>query len=425
MKTNQSQKNIPQGWRNLTLQEVGVKVIDGDRGKNYPHQDDFSTDGFCLFLTATNVTKQGFNFSENQFISKAKDSSMNKGRLERGDLVITTRGTIGSVASYSENVPFADVRINSGMAILRNKTVDTDLETAFLYKYFISSHFLRELKRVSFGSAQPQLTIPLIKKFKLALPPLLEQSRIISVIETWDQIIKRLTRKIEVKKQIKKSLMQDLLTGKRRLTGFGEKWKSVKLGEIASFKKGKGLPKNDLDSEGKYEAIHYGELFTKYAEYIENIISKTNYNKGMVLSKVNDILMPTSDVTPRGLSTASYLDKDGIILGGDILIIRSNGSLNGLFFCYLVNLNKKDVIKLVSGTTVFHLYGSDMAKFELKLPPIEEQEAIVKILITADKEITELEKKLSIIKEQKRYLLNNLITGTIRTPETLSAKITS
>ena len=144
----------------------------------------------------------------------------------------------------------------------------------------------------------------------------------------------------------------------------------------------------------------------------------------MFLSKKNDILMPTSDVTPRGLSTASYIDKDGVILGGDILVIRSTGNLHGLFFCYLVNLNKKEVIKLVSGSTVFHLYGSDMAKFELKLPSLKEQESIVKILVTADKEITELEKKLSILKEQKRYLLNNLITGTIRTPETLSTKIT-
>jgi type I restriction enzyme, S subunit len=175
-----------------------------------------------------------------------------------------------------------------------------------------------------------------------------------------------------------------------------------------------------MDSSGKYEAIHYGELFTKYNERIENVISRTDSNKNMFLSKKNDILMPTSDVTPRGLSTASYMGKEGVILGGDILVIRSSGSLNGLFFCYLVNLNKKDVIKLVSGSTVFHLYGSDMAKFELKLPPLKEQESIVKILATADKEIAELEKKLNIIKEQKRFLLNNLITGVIRTPEGLT-----
>ncbi len=83
-------------------------------------------------------------------------------------------------------------------------------------------------------------------------------------------------------------------------------------------------------------------------------------------------------------------------------------------------MDKKEVIKLVSGSTVFHLYGSDMAKFELNLPPLIEQESIVTILITADAEITALENKLSLLKDQKKYLLNNLITGEIRTPENLT-----
>jgi type I restriction enzyme S subunit len=196
----------------------------------------------------------------------------------------------------------------------------------------------------------------------------------------------------------------------------------VKLGDVCKFSKGKGLPKSELDLNGKYDAIHYGELFTKYSENIQIILSKTNSNNKMFISKKNDILMPTSDVTPKGLSTASCINKDGVVLGGDILVIRSLGTLNGLFFCYFVNANKKEVIKLVSGSTVFHLYGSDMAKFKLNLPPLEEQAAIARILTTADDEITALQKKKQILSEQKKYLLNNLITGQIRTPENLTVK---
>lgn len=240
------------------------------------------------------------------------------------------------------------------------------------------------------------------------------------MLETWDRAIEKLTKKIEIEKQIKKGLMQDLLTGKKRLEGFSGEWQTVKLGEIAIFKKGKGLPKSDLSINGDYEAIHYGELFTKYAENIKYVISRTDSNAHMFLSKKNDILMPTSDVTPRGLSTASCVNKDGIVLGGDILIIRSKDRLNGLFFCYVINSNKKEVIKLVSGSTVFHLYGSDMARFQLSLPPLEEQQAIANILTTADQEIDTLTKKLSLLRDQKKYLLNNLITGEIRTPEDLT-----
>ena len=112
-----------------------------------------------------------------------------------------------------------------------------------------------------------------------------------------------------------------------------------KLGEVALFSKGKGLSKSELSVDGKYECIHYGELFTKYKESISHIYSQTNSVDNYVLSQSNDVLMPTSDVTPNGLATASCLNKDGVILGGDILIIRPKKQLlDGVYFSYLVNI---------------------------------------------------------------------------------------
>ncbi len=216
-----------------------------------------------------------------------------------------------------------DVAINQDLKALYPKK---DVKNQFLYHWFKSKKTF--IERLGSGSTVSGIQQNELKAIKFLLPPLPEQNRIVAVLETWDRSIEELTKKISIKKQIKKSLMQDLLTGRKRLSGFQEKWKIVKLGDIATFKKGKGLPKSEIDVCGKYEAIHYGELFTKYHEYIKEVISKTNTNKGMFLSKKNDILMPTSDVTPRGLSTASYVDKDGIILGGDILVIRSSGNLN-------------------------------------------------------------------------------------------------
>ncbi len=195
-------------------------------------------------------------------------------------------------------------------------------------------------------------------------------------------------------------------------------WQQVKLGDICHFKKGKGLSKDDLIIGGKYEAIHYGELFTKYNEKIEHILSRTNNNKNVFLSKKNDILMPTSDVTPRGLSTASFINKDGVILGGDVLVIRPiSNILNGLFFSNFVSANKKEIIKLVSGTTVFHLYGSDMAKLKFYLPTLSEQNRIVSVLETWDKAIEKLSKKIRIKKQIKKGLMQNLLTGKKRLKE--------
>lgn len=106
-------------WQITTFAEAPFVVIDGDRGANYPKQHEFSSYGYCLFLNAGNVSRSGFVFSDCAFITEEKDSILRKGKLARYDLVLTTRGTVGNVAYFSDEVPFSHIRINSGMVILR------------------------------------------------------------------------------------------------------------------------------------------------------------------------------------------------------------------------------------------------------------------------------------------------------------------
>ena len=103
----------------ISFEDAPFEIIDGDRGKNYPKQNEFSDDGHCLFLSAANVTRGGFEFSECQFITEQKDGMLRKGKLQRDDIVLTTRGTIGNVAHFRASVPYERLRINSGMVILR------------------------------------------------------------------------------------------------------------------------------------------------------------------------------------------------------------------------------------------------------------------------------------------------------------------
>ena len=194
-----------------------------------------------------------------------------------------------------------------------------------------------------------------------------------------------------------------------------EDWEVKTLGELAEFYKGRGLSKSEIIQEGKYKCLHYGELFTKYKEEIITILSKTNTSENVFFSKSNDVLMPTSDVTPNGLATASCIREDNVILGGDVLVIRiSNQIINGTFLSYYITQNRKQVMQLVSGSTVYHLYGSDMSKFVLSYPKIEEQNLIVQTLSDMDKEISHLEKKLSKYQVAKQGMIQQLLTGKIR-----------
>lgn len=167
----------------VQLESTGIDVIDGDRGKNYPHQNELLNTGFCLFLSAKNVTKSGFNFFETQFISQRKDTLLNNGKLKRGDIVITTRGTVGNVALYSPQIFYDNVRINSGMLIIR---CTNNISNQYLYQVLRSEWFQKQIMAVQSGSAQPQLPKSHFLKMYIPLPSLPIQEKIASILQLID-----------------------------------------------------------------------------------------------------------------------------------------------------------------------------------------------------------------------------------------------
>ena len=145
-----------------------VDFIDGDRGKNYPTFDEFTSTGYCLFLNASNVTSTGFNFDTCMFVTEDKDKSMNKGHLSRNDIVLTSRGTLGNVALYDKHIGYENVRINSGMLIIRPKT--KRLSPYFIYALLKSSYMKAAIEQFRSGSAQPQLPIKDLQKITFEIP---------------------------------------------------------------------------------------------------------------------------------------------------------------------------------------------------------------------------------------------------------------
>lgn len=245
--------------RRATLTEFGMapfEIIDGDRGKSYPKQWDFSDSGHCVFLNATNVTRNGFEFSECQFISEQKDNQLRKGKLQRDDIVLTTRGTIGNVAHFKVSVPFEQMRINSGMVILRcdpNKILPT-----YLYHFLRSPSFHGQVNSLRSGVAQPQLPIRDMKRIKIPLPNLTEQRRIASILSTYDELIENNRRRIRLLEQAARLLYKEWFVhlrfpGHERITvtnGMPEGWKRKSLGEVLVYLESGGRPKGGAKEEG-------------------------------------------------------------------------------------------------------------------------------------------------------------------------------
>ena len=183
-------------WKEVDIEQTSIEIIDGDRGKNYPKNNELTNSGYCLFLSAANVTKNGLQFSNNSFITKEKDALFRKGKLMPKDIVLTTRGTVGNVGFYSDDVPYPNMRINSGMVIIRP---GEDFDTMFLYQYLRSCYFRAQITQFQSGSAQPQLPISTLQKMKVIKPDIDAQRRIASILSSLD-------RKIELNNKINADL---------------------------------------------------------------------------------------------------------------------------------------------------------------------------------------------------------------------------
>ena len=184
-------------WKFLTLKEAELEFIDGDRGVNYPKKSELLPEGDCVFLNTGNVRQNSFDFSNLDFITKEKDNLLRNGKLQRDDIVLTTRGTVGNVALYSQEVPFSNIRINSGMVIIRvNKNF---WHPYFIYLFFQSHLFKKQISRLISGSAQPQLPISILETVSIPQLTLDEQKEIIFNIKSINQ-------KIQINNQINQEL---------------------------------------------------------------------------------------------------------------------------------------------------------------------------------------------------------------------------
>ena len=329
----------------------------------------------------------------------------------RNDVLMPTSDVTPNGLATASCILHSDIILGGDVLVIR--TPEELLNGEFL-AYAIKMHRNQVLQLVS-GTTVFHLYGRDMATFRFSAPSVEEQRAIAEALSDVDELLVALEALIAKKRAVKQAAMQQLLTGKSRLPGFSGTWETKRLREIASFFKGSGLSKADLSLDGKRRCVHYGELFTVYGERITEVLHGTDREGIFFYSIRNDVLMPTSDVTPNGLATASCILASDIIIGGDVLVIRvSESILNGEFLAYAIKVHRDQVMQLVSGTTVFHLYGRDMANFSFAVPSVDEQTAIVAILSDMDAEIAALERRRDKTRAVKQSMMQQLLTGRVR-----------
>ena len=408
-------KEFDGDWTSSDFSKASVQIIDGDRGFNYPKSDDFYDDEFCLFLNAGNVTKQGFNFENTQFITKNKDSSLRKGKLERNDLVITTRGTVGNVAYFNDSVSFKNMRINSGMVIARcQKNVLAD----FINQFLNSDLFEKWLDKNAFGSAQPQLTVKLLNSIDLNYPSKPEQTKIASFLSAVDEKISQLTQKHQLLSQYKQGMMQKLFSQQIRFKAddgseFGE-WDFIELGTAT-----------DVTKLAGYE-------FTKHIVYKDsgNLIALRGLNVKNNKLDLSDVkYIDDSDLKMLGRSKLYIDDLIFTYVGtiGDVALIQENEKfylapnvarirankelLNPVYLLQYFNetsFRRNEIEKYIATSSQPALSMTNIRKFHIAKPCLDEQTKIANLLSAIDQKVEDVAQQIEQAKIWKKGLLQQM-----------------
>ena len=280
----------------------------------------------------------------------------------------------------------------------------------------MSDYLQKQVDTLIAGSNYPSISSKDVRSLELKLPPLGDQQSIADSLEDAEAKVRQLDKLIAKKRDILSATSYELLSGNSRLGPISSHWRTVQLGTVASFSKGKGLSKNQLSTSGRNSCLIYGELFTTYGRVITNVVSHTDSSEGEP-SRYGDVLIPGSTTTKGSdLATASALLLDDVQLSGDVNIIRPDLKiLNPSYLAYHLTSEQRDSIAMrTQGITIYHLYGRHLADLEIKIPDLAEQIEIVEVLTDLQLGIDSLESQRDKAEMIKQGMMEVLLSGKVR-----------
>lgn len=403
-------------WREVKLEAV-IKFVDGDRGKNYPKQNEYLNKGYCVFLNTSNITKDGFNLKKVNYIDENKDKILRNGRLDYGDLILTTRGTIGNVALYQTGM-YYPMRINSSMLILK---VNESISNNYLFYVFKTDSMKEYMTLFSSGSAQPQLPVKDLKKIKFKIPEMKYQEKIANVLSTYDRLIGNNNRRIEVLEQTAEEIYKEWFVRMRfpgyentkLVKGIPEGWEVKKVNNLGEVVTGKTPSTKVAEYYGgeimfiKTPDMH-GNIFTSQTEtYLSEDGSNNQANK----------LLPQDSIMVSCIGT-------GGVVSINMFPAQTNQQINSIIledtkireWAFLTLKSMKQTIELfgATGATMTNLSKGKFEGLKLLYPSDELLNKFNNITKPMFEELKSIILTNENLKKQRDLLLPRLMNGSIK-----------
>ena len=320
-----------------------------------------------------------------------------------GTLLISAAGSIGRVVEYQgEKAYFQD----SNIVWLEH---DHRLNDAFLKPLYSRIEWGLE------GSTIKRLYNKDLLSAEVTVPGGREQEEIGQFFAKLDNLITLHQRKYDKLCVLKKSMLDKMfpkggsLYPEIRFAGFADPWEQHKLGELCSFSKGCGYSKNNLRDQGT-PIILYGRLYTNYETQIHSVDTFVDPLENSVYTEGGEVIVPASGETAEDISIASVVEKPGIILGGDLNVITPSAVVNPVFLALELSYGKPhfDLAKRAQGKSVVHIHNEDIANVFFDRPCIAEQRRIGEFFDRLDSLITLHQRKLELLRNIKKSMLDKM-----------------
>ncbi len=387
---------LPKGWHweeVAELAEINPRALPANTPKAYAFR---YIDISCVNKGQIDWPKDTVTFSESP--SRARRL------VSKGDVIMSlVRPNLQGFAIIKDEP--SHTIVSTGFAVLSPKK---HCAGTFLYQSLFGGKLTLQVARLIAGSNYPALSASDVENLVIAAPKnVAEQQKIADILGTWDEALEKLDALIAAKGRRKQGLMQQLLTGQRRLPGFGKPWKRVELSEVAdecSIRNGQKLDRTRLYAVTKAEGM---------VPMRENV-------QGSTINRCQIVERGWFAYDPMRINIgyiARWEKDDPVMVSPDYVVFRTRGSL--LLSDYLNHVRRAAISADFVGTAGngsvrIRIWFDDLGYFKFPLPPVEEQRAIAAILSTADAELRLLRQQRAAIDHQKRGLMQLLLTGKVR-----------
>ena len=403
---------IPEDWEVNRFTDI-AELIHGFQFR----EEHFAENGRFGVIKIGNLTYQGNISLDN--LSKSDCEGINNYErlfLRRGDILMAlTGGTLGkmSIFNLEENRYLQNYRV--GKFEPNEKSIKN-----YIYYLLSSTYVQKRIEDNVNEAAQPNFGKQDFDKIKIPLPPLPEQKKIADCLSTWDVAIEKQNALINALTDRKKALMQQLLTGKKRLPGFSGEWKEVKLGSICeNFQNGNAFSAKDYKKTG-IPIVTMGNI--NLGGYFYFSESKSNFwieDKSLERYEIKkgDLIIAMTDVTPEKnlIGLTSIIDIDRIFYlnqrVGHIILKPKLADTDFIFYLSQNSYWRNQCKAFATLGVQANLGTNDIKNINIKLPSLSEQTAIAEILATADRELQLQKDKLAQLQTQKKGLMQVLLTG--------------